>query len=474
MIYQLIIYLLFIQISKPRFQDNILKLILEKNENKNFMISPFGIYQALSILANGATGQTQKEMLQVLYPNKNIDDTTLTLNKINSNLIQVLEKLSKEDFIVPHTTSLNIPRITLSKKTKGIFSNDIDESIDLDIQDFPEINSFKNNKNIKKNDNLIFNNVNGLFIKKGYNILEEFSLKCKNLNASISELINVSQINSFCYNNTNGKIPKCIEEIEDNVALILINAIYFKGNWSKPFNKIFTKKLPFQNNNNDIVEVDTMYEHFNGNEYYEDDKIQMISLPYSSKKLNFKMIIILPNKNIYSSPLNFLEENINLNELVSKLKYTENINLYLPKFINYFNISLNNILKEMNMKRAFNLNAQFNKLSLIPTFIEEISQKTFIQVDEVGTEAAAVTIVKSKIGSIYNPKEYFMYVNYSFIYMIVSEEIKDSEGNYLAPFIGVVNNLEDKIYNISENSAYKIKYSKIFGCLYMLIMILSI
>ena len=67
-----------------------------------------------------------------------------------------------------------------------------------------------------------------------------------------------------------------------------------------------------------------------------------------------------------------------------------------------------------------------------------------------------------------------MYVNHSFIYMIVSEEIKDSEGNYLAPFIGVVNNLEGKIYNISENNAYKIKYSKIFGCLYMLIMILSI
>ena len=459
MIYQLIIYLLFIQISTPRFQDNILKLILEKNENKNFMISPFGIYQVLSILSNGATGQTQKEMLQVLYPNKNIDDTTLTLDKINSNLIQVLENLSKEDFIVPPTTSLNIPRITLSKKIDGAFSNDIDESINYDT---------------KKNDNLIFNNVNGLFIKKGFNILEEFSLKCKNLNASISELINVSQINSFCYNNTNGKIPECIETIGNDIVLILINAIYFKGNWSKPFNKNFTKKLPFQNNNNDIVEVDTMYEHFNGNEYYEDDKIQMISLPYNSKKLNFKMIIILPNKNIYSSPLNFLEENINLNELVSKLKYTENINLYLPKFKNDFNISLNNILKEMNMKRAFNSNAQFNKLSLIPTFIEEISQKTFIQVDEVGTEAAAVTIVKLKTGSIYNPKEYFMYVNYSFIYMIISEEIKDSEGNYLAPFIGVVNNLEDKIYNISENSSYKIKYSKIFGCLYMLIMILSI
>ena len=459
MIYQLIIYLLFIQISTPRFQDNILKLILKKNESENIMISPFGIYQALSILANGATGQTQKEMLQVLYPNKNIDDTTLTLDKINSNLIQVLENLSKEDFIVPPTTSLNIPRITLSKKIDWEISNGIDESINYDT---------------KKNDNLIFNNVNGLFIKKGYNILEEFSLKCKNLNASISELINVSQINSFCYNNTNGKIPKCIEEIEDNVNFILINAIYFKGNWSKPFDKIFTKKLPFQNNNNDIVEVDTMFEYFNGCEYYEDDKIQMISLPYNSKKLKFKMIIILPNKNIYSSPLNFLEENINLNELISKLKYTENINLYLPKFKNDFNISLNNILKEMNMKRAFNSNAQFNKLFLIPTFIGKISHKTFIQVDEEGTEAVACTLVDVVSGEVRNPKEYFMYVNHSFIYMIVSEEIKDSEGNYLAPFIGVVNNLEDKIYNISENSANKIKYSKIFGCLYMLIMILSI
>ena len=97
--------------------------------------------------------------------------------------------------------------------------------------------------------------------------------------------------------------------------------------------------------------------------YYKDDNVQMISLPYITEKLKFKMIIILPNNTKYSSSLNYLkEENINLNNLISKLKLTKSVNLYLPKFDYKFNISLNKELHELNMKKAFTANADFGKI----------------------------------------------------------------------------------------------------------------
>ena len=197
-----------------------------------------------------------------------------------------------------------------------------------------------------------------------------------------------------------------------------------------------------------------MYRYFTDIYYYEDDKIQMISLPYRSKKLNFRMIILLPNSEIYSSSLNYLTlESINLNALITKLKNKEKVHLYLPKFKTEFTQNLNNILSDMNMKRAFCRNqAQFDGMTLDRIYIGQILHKTFIQVDEEGTEAAAVTAVSGLFGLSPNEsKEYYMHVNHSFIYMIVSDEIKDSEGNYLIPFVGVVNNLTEEIKEGGNN-----------------------
>ena len=134
-----------------------------------------------------------------------------------------------------------------------------------------------------------------------------------------------------------------------------------------------------------------------------------------------------------------------MNELILKLQICYNVYLYLPKFKTEFKEKLKRILKEMNMNRAFS-NGQFNKMTLDQIFINEIIHKTFIQVDEEGTEAAAFNRAITVYGLDQKPdKEYYMYVNHSFIYMIVSDEIKDSEGNYLIPFLGVVNKLDGEI-----------------------------
>ena len=400
----IIIFLLLIQSHSLSFQDNLLRKVIEEKEGENIMISPLSIYQLLGLLSNGASGNTRKEILQVLFPNKEINDNIL--NDLNSKVKQMILNLESENI----------------------------------IESSPYSNCFGSEEECK----IIFTDVNGIFTKKGIELTKQFTQICQNYNTSFFELINAEQINNFCSEKTNGKINNIIDEIDPQTALILINAIYFKGTWLEKFDENETKNRTFLNYDNTRVLAETMYFKYDGQKFYEDEKVQMISLPYLSNKLNFEMIIILPNLKKYSSPLEYLnKEKIELSEIYSKLEPKRNIHLYFPKFNYYFNVELNKILENMGMKSAFSeQNAEFQNLSQnFDTFVKLISQKTFINVNENGTEAAAITMGISYLTS-YEPKEYYMYINHSFIYMIVSNKIKDGEDKFLMPFIGIVNKLE--------------------------------
>ena len=156
------------------------------------------------------------------------------------------------------------------------------------------------------------------------------------------------------------------------------------------------------------------------------------------------MIIILPNSKKYSSPLDYLtKEKISLNEIYSKLKSKPNIHLYLPKFKYEFESDFTEILKDLGINLAFSEVADFSNLCQNEdTNIGKIFQKTYINLNENGTEAAAVTA-----GLVYptsvEEKEYFMNVDHSFIYIIQSNKIEDIDNKYLMPFIGIVNELKE-------------------------------
>ena len=96
--YSLILILHFYLIGQSlcAFQEDLFVNIYEKNEDKNIMISPFGIYQVLAILANGAVGETQTEILQNLLSKEEIKNTSNALNKINDNLIHLLQYIAIE------------------------------------------------------------------------------------------------------------------------------------------------------------------------------------------------------------------------------------------------------------------------------------------------------------------------------------------------------------------------------------------
>ena len=406
-------FFILIQFSSNSFQDNFLKKILEKNEKENIMVSPFSLYQVLSLLSNGAKDDTQKEILKVLYPDKEINDNLVS--EINSNMNKILSNIESEN---------------------------IEDTSKIKVCDGDGCK-------------IIFNDVNGAFVKKGFQLTQQFIQKCDNYNTSYFELIDAQQINKFCSDNTNGKIDNIINSIDPQTILMLINAIYFKGTWMEKFSEDLTEKRDFTNSDKTINKVDTMYKKFQSKNYYEDQKVKIISLPYISNILDFEMIIILPDSKKYSSALDYLkEEKVVLSEIPSKLKCKENIHLYLPKFNYKFKMNLKEILNDLGMKLAFSDSANFDELCQNQkTYVDSISQFTYINLNENGTEAAAVTAGLMYPTSIPDG-EYFMKVDHSFIYMIKSNKINDIEDKNLMPFIGIVNSIEgEKVGNAEKTDS---------------------
>ena len=396
------IFLFFILIIKANlllFQDNLIRKINSKN--KNTLISPLSLYQFLSLLSNGGSDKIKKELYQVFCTNKADDDVDTFMNKINSNVIEMISIIESEK-------------------------------------------NSENNQNCEKGEDckIQLNDVHGLFIKEGYELTEKYKQICDNYSSEYFKLDSIEQINAFCSQKTNGKIQECIGLLPDYATLVLANVIYFKGAWEDIFSE-FKEKRPFLCSNGATISVETMNEIFWSKQYYKDEKVEIISLPYKSNKLDFNMIIILPNLNKYSSPLDYLnKENIALNEINSKLKDTENIRLYLPKFIINYDIKLRSIFEEMGLKSIFNPYEIDGIFKTGNPIIEDINHITYIDVNENGTEAAAITI--NTFNSTGPTEDIVMDVNHSFIFMIQSNQIKDIEGNYLMPFVGIINELEEK------------------------------
>jgi serpin B len=174
--------------------------------------------------------------------------------------------------------------------------------------------------------------------------------------------------------------------------------------------------------------------------YYEDEKLKMIELPYDD---NLSMIILLPSEK-YNSVIDYIKKEKEDYTLIhNKLKETKNVKLYLPKFKIEYSSSLKESFKKMGMKLAFSTNANLKKLFSDSNlskniFIEDILHKTYIKIDEEGTEAASASavIISKRGGGIE------MRVNHSFLYMIKDKRIMDINGNNMMLFIGVINNLQ--------------------------------
>lgn len=200
-------------------------------------------------------------------------------------------------------------------------------------------------------------------------------------------------INTWASLKTRNKIKEILapQHINNLTRLILTNAIYFKANWQKAFDKKDNQQMPFTTENGTAINTEFMHarQYF---KYYENAQMQMAEIPYTDNSAS--MVVMLPRE---GTTLEAFEKEVtfqNYETWTQGLREHQEVYLYLPKFKIESSFSLNEDLKQMGIKKAFKQGADFKKIMKdIPLFVSQVLHKSFVEVNEEGTEAAAVTAI---------------------------------------------------------------------------------
>ncbi|XP_047108283.1 serpin B6-like [Schistocerca piceifrons] len=252
-------------------------------------------------------------------------------------------------------------------------------------------------KQLKESDDVILRVANRIFVKQNFTIKERFKQSAKKFMAGAEEmdfkdLGAAGAINSWVAGITNGRIKEVIGKgaLGEQTRMVLVNAVYFKGNWSVQFSKYFTEPRPFHPPSQPTKDVDTMFVK-DRYMYAEINELnsQVILLPYKGYKVS--MLIILPRE------LNGLPDveknltNVSLQEIISRM-YKAEVHVYLPKFKMEYEAGLTGALRKLGMTDMFDDDdADFSGISKKRLKVDDVFHKAFIEVNEEGTEAAAAT-----------------------------------------------------------------------------------
>jgi serine protease inhibitor len=279
-------------------------------------------------------------------------------------------------------------------------SGDIYVALSKIISD-ENVHSLAKSDDVFKNTSLIFyasylklNNVFANYLKTN-NILHD-PIEMKELSKRIEK------INQQLEKMTNNKIkaPLNPDDFDDDFVMLLVNVLYFRAEWYEKFDAIGTKNLLFKNGKNQKIPMMSMHgENYN---YYETKTCQYITLPYATYP--YRMLIALPKENEK-------QENVNLDEVLQRMEKHTVTTLTLPKFKIEQEEDLKEECMRMGLNKMFGLNRDFDTMfedgsSSGPKYIKKIKQKTFINLDENGTEAAAVTYAIANCECLMVPEKY--------------------------------------------------------------------
>ena len=341
--------------------------IVPANGDGNTFISPTSLFMALSMIYNGADGVTKAEIAKVLQ-NEGMD--VAELNKANASLMSILDRDSKN-------IQLNIANsIWLNKKFH--FQTDF----------------ARNNR-------------------------DYFQAKIKEID--INDGQSPKMINNWVKKSTKDKIEKIVDSpLDANLVAILINAIYFKGNWKDEFDKQQTEERTFYLADGTTKEVPLMTLTRKW-AYMENENFQAVSLPYGDGKMSMK--VFLPKENSNLVEFKQMLTNDNWQKWSSKFREKEG-KVMLPKFQLDYEVLLNEPLKRLGMTTAFDKGANFTKMikENDPIWISKVKQKTFIDVNERGTEAAGATSVEMVTESATMDQPFHMEVNRPFFIVITDDD----------------------------------------------------
>jgi serpin B len=273
---------------------------------------------------------------------------------------------------------------------------------------------------------------NSIWYRQGFSVLPQFiSTDSTYFHANVQSLdftnpSSVNTINGWVSNQTNGKIPKIVDQIDGGDMMYLINAIYFKSLWSCKFDVSQTRPGTFYLPDASTVQADLMKGDKINYNVYRDQNVTVLELPYINSK--YSMVIVEPSQTKILLNL----DTVTWNGWMGKLT-AGNGPVIMPKFKFSYNILLNNALGSLGMDNAFSDAADFTGINPAGNLhISKVMHKAYVAVDESGTEAAAVTSVIISLTAALGPPT--ITIDHPFIFVI--REMKTG----LILFAGTVNN----------------------------------
>lgn len=305
--------------------------------------------------------------------------------------------------------------------TKAAFENTLNYS-NFDVAEINTINKEIIHHLASSSSGSLFEIANSIWIKKDFLVKEEFLDVNKNFynaeirNLDFSNINSLNIINDWVSDKTNQKIPKILEKIDPLDVMFLINALYFKSDWKHSFNVKDTEDLLFYGENS--TQSVKMMNLTNDLSFYENEHFMAVKLPYKNDK--YTMTLFLPNESKTTSDILEVLNTDNWDSW-NTLFSTKEVALKMPKFKFSYEKLLNNSLIDMGLGNSFSADANFNGISNDNLSVSFVIQKTFIEVNEKGTEAAAVTAVGISTTSI-DPSKKVMIVNKPFLFSITENE----------------------------------------------------
>ncbi|XP_017522634.3 leukocyte elastase inhibitor [Manis javanica] len=352
------------------FALDLFRVLNENNPTGNIFISPLNISSALAMIFLGARGNTAEQMSKTLYFN--------TVEDINSRF----------------------------------------QSLNADIN--------------KRGASYVLKLANRLYGEKTYNFLPEFLTSIQKMYGAELASVDFQQafedarktINEWVKGQTEGKIPELLTPnmVDSMTVLVLVSAIYFKGKWHEQFMEKATANAPFRLNKKDTKTVKMMYQKKKFPfRHIQDLKCRVLELPYQGKELS--MIILLPDDiEDESTGLRKIEEQLTLENLQEwtkpeNLDYTE-VNVHLPRFKLEESYDLKFHLNRLGVHDLFNSSAaNLSGMSGARNlFISKIVHKSFVEVNEEGTEAAAATAGVATFTMLMHEENFF--VDHPFLFFI--------------------------------------------------------
>jgi serine protease inhibitor len=353
------------------FGFRLLKL-LARDQKQNTIISPLGIAMAFAMAYNGAAGGTKTEMAKTLGLGSLSDHD---INRANHYLMQTLAK--------------------------------------ADPAAQPEI-------------------ANALWVQKDFPINPDFRTVCESFyDASAANLDFIgdpkgaaAEINSCVDKHTPHRIPVLVKEVNSNTRLILTDAVHFKGDWLSRFEARDTRPRPFHLLSGESRDT-AMMEQTSDFLYLENKDFQAIRLPYGNGR--YTMYVFLPRKTAGLPDFLRSLDQKHWKQWTRQFA-SRTTGIILPKFETAYSEQLNDALNEMGMKLAFDSSrADFSRIPLNPPtpgnelYISSVKHKTWIKVDEEGTEAAAATSLELELAAKIGTSN-VMLVDHPFFFAITEQE----------------------------------------------------